>query len=145
MNFKIILIMSNNTESNNSGWIFLAGLATGAAVGYLINSDRGREIRSEAAHKAVEYGGQARDFAQEKIHTATSTVSSIIERGKAYASEVSAHLQERIKSGSEEVKSAMEDGETAFQRGANRAKANLREMANSASHGSTSHGSTSNS
>jgi gas vesicle protein len=121
--------MSNNTEnSNNSGWIFLAGLATGAAVGYLINSDKGREITHEAVTKATEYGGQARDYAQEKLSTVTSTVSSIIDKGKAYAAEVSAKLQERIKSGSEEAQDNLEDAESAFQRGANRAKSHLREI-----------------
>lgn len=121
--------MSNNTESNNnSGWIFLAGLATGAVVGYLINSDKGRQVRNEAATKVVEYGGQARDFAQEKVATAASTVSSIIEKGKAYASEVSAKLQEHIKSGSEDAQGMVEDADTAFQQGANKAKNHLREI-----------------
>jgi len=121
--------MSNNTESNNnSGWIFLAGLATGVAVGYLINSDKGREIRDEAVTKATEYGTQARDYAQDKFHSAATTVSNIIERGKTYAAEVSAKLQERIKSGSEEAQDTLEDAETAFQRGANRAKNHLREI-----------------
>lgn len=122
--------MSNNTESNNSGWVFLAGLATGAVVGYLINTDKGRQVRNEAVNKATEYGSQARDYAQDKISTAASTVSSVIEKGKAYAAEVSAKLQERIKSGSEEAQSSLEDAETAFQRGANRAKAQLREASN---------------
>lgn len=134
--------MSNNTESNNSGWIFLAGLATGAAVGYLINTDKGRQMRSEASEKAMEYGTQARDFAQEKFSTVASTVSDIIDRGKSYASEVSTKLQERIKSGAEAVQEKVdsakdyakekgEDAENAFQRGANRAKNHLHE--NSAS------------
>lgn len=122
--------MSNNTESNSSksGWIFLAGLATGAVVGYLINSDKGRQVRNEAATKAVEYGGQARDFAQEKVATAASTVSSILEKGKAYAAEVSAKLQEKIKSASEDGQAMVQDTETAFQQGANKAKNNLREI-----------------
>lgn len=124
--------MSNNTESNNSnsnsGWIFLAGLATGAVVGYLINSDKGREVRHEAATKAMEYGGQARDFAQEKAATVASTVSSIIEKGKAYAHEVSVKLQEKIKSSSESAQGVVEDTETAFQQGANVAKKHLREI-----------------
>ncbi len=121
--------MSNNTESNNnSGWIFLAGLATGAVVGYLINSDKGRQVRHEAATKVVEYGGQARDFAQEKAASAASMVSSIIEKGKTYAAEVSAKLQERIKSSSENAQDVVEDTETAFQQGANKAKNHLREI-----------------
>ncbi|MBK9018170.1 MAG: YtxH domain-containing protein [Saprospiraceae bacterium] len=120
--------MSNNTESNNNGWIFLAGLATGAVVGYLINSDKGREVRSQAAHKAVEYGEQAKTFAVDKYSSAASTVSNIIEKGKKYASEVSAKLLQHIKSGSEEAQGAMEDAETAFQSGANRVKNQLREM-----------------
>jgi gas vesicle protein len=128
LNFKKFKTMSNNTENNNNGWIFLAGLATGAVVGYLVNSDKGRQIRSEAATKAVEYGAQARDFAQEKYSSAASTVSNIIEKGRTYASEVAAKLQDRIKSGSEEAQDILEDAETAFQRGAKKAKSNLREM-----------------
>lgn len=120
--------MSNNTESNNSGWIFLAGLATGAVVGYLINSDKGREVRNEATSKAMEYGEQAKNYAVDKYNNAASTVGSIIEKGKAFASEVSEKLQERIKTGSEEAVTAVEDAETAFQRGANRAKSQLREI-----------------
>lgn len=120
--------MSNNTESNNSGWIFLAGLATGAVVGYLINTDKGREVRNEAASKAMEYGEQAKSYAVDKYSNAASTVSNIIEKGKAYATEVSAKLLERIKSGSDEAVSAVEDAESAFQRGANRAKSQIREM-----------------
>ena len=120
--------MSNNTESNNSGWIFLAGLATGAVVGYLINSDKGREVRNDAADKVVEYGEQAKSFAVDKYSSAASAVNNIIDKGKNYASEVSAKLQERIKSGSDEAQGAVEDAETAFQRGANRAKNQLREI-----------------
>jgi len=120
--------MSNNTESNNSGWIFLAGLATGAAVGYLINTDKGRQLRSEAADKAVEYGTQARDFAQEKISTVASTVSDILDKGKAYAAEVSEKLQERIKAGADAAQQKVDDTESAFQRGANRAKNHLHEV-----------------
>lgn len=123
--------MSNNTESNNSGWIFLAGLATGAAVGYLINTDKGRQIRNEATDKAMEYGTQARDFAQEKFSTVASTVTDILDKGKSYAAEVSSKLQERIKSGvetaKEKVEEKVDETENAFQRGANRAKNHLHE------------------
>lgn len=121
--------MSNNTESNNSGWIFLAGLATGAAVGYLINTDKGRQLRNEAADKATEYGTQARDYAQEKFSSAASTVSEILEKGKAYAAEVSTKLQERIKSGADAAQEKVEETENAFQRGANRAKSHLHDVA----------------
>lgn len=120
--------MNQNTESNNSGWIFLAGLATGAVVGYLINTDKGRQLRSDAATKAVEYGSQASTYAQEKLASTASTVSSILEKGKAYASEVSAKLQEHIKSGAEVAQDKIEETETAFQRGANRAKAHLQDI-----------------
>lgn len=120
--------MHHNSESNNSGWIFLAGLATGAAVGYLINTDKGRQLRSEAASKASEYGTQASTYAQEKFSSAASTVSDILEKGKAYASEVSTKLQERIKSGAQVAQEEVKETENAFQRGANRAKAHMQDI-----------------
>ncbi|MBK9012685.1 MAG: YtxH domain-containing protein [Saprospiraceae bacterium] len=83
-----------NSENNHSGWIFLAGLTTGAAVGYLINSDRGRQLCSEAANKAAELTDEARNIAQDKYSNAASTVTSIIEKGKVYAAEVSSKLLE---------------------------------------------------
>ncbi len=121
--------MSNNNESNNSGWIFLAGLATGAVVGYLINSDKGREVRAEAANKATEYGEQVRTVAQDKWSTAASTVNSIIEKGKAYAADVSAKLQSRINSTADAAEETVDRAENAFQQGANRAKANVNQLA----------------
>lgn len=121
--------MNNNNESNNSGWIFLAGLATGAVVGYLLNTDKGRQIRSDAAQKAVEYGEQARTIAQKSWETTSETVNSILGKGKEYASEVSSKLQERIGSASQSAKEAVEGAETAFQKGANKAKSRVNEIA----------------
>ncbi len=121
--------MTNNNESNNSGWIFLAGLATGAVVGYLLNSDKGREIRTDAATKAMEYGEQARTVAQDKWSTVASTVNSIVEKGKSYASDVSAKLNERINSASSSAQDAVDQAETSFQKGANKAKSRVNELA----------------
>lgn len=121
--------MTNNNESNHSGWIFLAGLATGAVVGYLLNSDKGREIRTDAATKAMEYGEQARTMAQDKWSTVASTVNSIVEKGKSYAADVSSKLQERINSTSSSAQDAVDQAETSFQKGANKAKARVNELA----------------
>ncbi|MCB0520203.1 MAG: YtxH domain-containing protein [Lewinellaceae bacterium] len=121
--------MTNNNESNNSGWIFLAGLATGAVLGYLINTDKGRQIRTDAATKAVEYGEQARTVAQSAWETTSETVNSIIGKGKEYASEVSTKLQERISSASSTAQNKVEEAESAFQQGANKAKARVNEIA----------------
>lgn len=121
--------MSNNNESNNSGWIFLAGLATGAVLGYLVNSDKGREVRTEATNKALELSEQARTVAQDKWSTAASTVNSIIEKGKAYASDVSSKLQSRISSSADAAEEAVDHAESAFQQGANKAKAHVNQLA----------------
>ena len=120
----------NNNESNHSGWIFLAGLATGAAIGYLINSDRGRQVRSDAAHKAVELSEQARSMAQSKLSSVAGTVSSILEQGKAYAAEVSNKLQEKIGSASGAAQEGVQKAESAFERGAEKAKAQMHAATN---------------
>ncbi|MCU0348909.1 MAG: YtxH domain-containing protein [Saprospiraceae bacterium] len=120
--------MSNNSESNMNGWIFLAGLATGAVVGYMLNTDRGRQLRHEAADKAADYGNQARHYASDKYSNVASTVSSIIDKGKSYAAEVSQKLQQEIKEGSEIAQDTLEEAENAFQRGANKAKSHLRDI-----------------
>jgi gas vesicle protein len=121
--------MTNNNESNTSGWIFLAGLATGAVVGYLLNTDKGRQLRTEAATKAVEYGEQARTVAQDKWSSASSTVNSIVEKGKAYAADVSSKLQERLSSATATAKQTADEAESSFQKGANKAKARVNELA----------------
>lgn len=121
--------MTNNNESNHSGWIFLAGLATGAVVGYLINSDKGRQMRHEAAVKANEYSEEARHYAQDSWSSATSTVNSIIEKGKAYAADVSARLQEKISSASNTAQESVDEAESSFQKGAKKAKNRVNEIA----------------
>jgi len=119
-----------NCESSNSGWIFLAGLATGAVVGYLINSDRGREVRSEAANKAVELSDQARNMAKDKLSSAASTVTSIIQKGKAYAAEVSSMLLEKINSTFHAAQDGVQKAEDAIERGAKKAKSEVKIASN---------------
>ena len=120
--------MSNNSENNMNGWIFLAGLATGAVIGYMLNTDRGRELRHESTDKAAELGNQARHYASDKYSNAAATVAGIIDKGKSYAAEVSQKLHDKIKEGSEMAQDTLDETENAFQRGANKAKSHLRDI-----------------
>jgi hypothetical protein len=67
--------------------------------------------------------------AQDKWSSASSTVNSIVEKGKAYAADVSSKLQERLSSATATAKQTADEAESSFQKGANKAKARVNELA----------------
>ncbi len=111
----------DTSHSNNSGWIFFAGLATGAVLGYLLNTDRGRELRTE-------YADSAKSAIQHGWENASHSVQDAIEKGKHYASDLSGKLQSKLSRASDTAHEGVEAAESAFQRGADRAKSRMQEI-----------------
>jgi gas vesicle protein len=121
--------MSNSSNNNNTG-LFWVGLAVGATVGYLLNSDRGRELQAEAGTKAKVYGSQIKETSQQQLDTLTSNVNTWIEQGQSYAKDLQVMAKDRIDAISTTAKSAISSSENSFQRGADKAKANIEAQKN---------------
>lgn len=113
--------MRDDTSHSNSGWIFFAGIATGAVLGYLLNTDRGRQLRTE-------YADSAKQAIQHGWENASTSVQSAIEKGKHYASDLSGKLQTKLNRASDAAHEGVEAAESAFQRGSDRAKSRMQEI-----------------
>lgn len=114
---------NNNNSSNTS--LFWIGLAVGAGVGYVLNSDKGRELQKEATVKAKVYGNQIKETSQHQIDTLSTNVNKWIEQGQTYAKDLQVMAKDRIDTLASSAKSTVEGTENSFQKGARKAQANI--------------------
>jgi hypothetical protein len=115
--------MSNNRS--NDGWLFLAGLAAGAAIGWLLNSDRGRVWRHDTGEKLNQFGQDVSTKAKDQWNQVSSSMNQAIERGKQYASAVGDTVKEKLHRTTSVAEDMVDDAETSFKRGADTAKKKL--------------------
>ena len=116
--------MSNNSDNNN-GFLFWAGIAAGVALGFYLNSDQGREHRRQAANKAGEYGDQLSTTAREQWSTANEKAKNALESGKTYANDLGNKVKAQIDNVQQYAKDTATEVQSAYQRGAEKAKATL--------------------
>jgi len=130
--------MSNQNSNNN--WKLIAGLAGGAALGWWLNTDKGRAFRKDANVKLNEFGNTVSTEAQRQYEAAAESMKSglesgkkslnqTIETGKIYAERISETAKAKLNNASNTAENKLEHAETAFQKGANKAKANINAQA----------------
>lgn len=115
----------NNNSNNNNTSLFWLGLALGAAAGYVLNSDKGREFQREATVQAKVYGSQIKETSQQQIDTLSTNVNKWIEQGQSYAKDLQTMAKERIDNIASSTKSNVDNTESSFQKGARKAQANI--------------------
>lgn len=92
----------------------LGGVIVGAAVGYYLNSDKGRKVREKAAKKANDYGNAVAVTATSAIDSAKSSLQHVKENAKSYFA------------------STIDEASQEIQKGANTAKAEINKVKNNA-------------
>lgn len=101
--------------NNKNFWSIAAGLAAGAAAGYYLNSDKGREARKTAATKANEYSESLKNAATGYVETAKQGVSDITKSVKST-------IGEKFSKVSDEIEQGMQDAEIAVKRAEKKVK-----------------------
>ena len=110
-----------DNSSNNSGWTTLVGFGLGLVAGYYANSNRGRELRNDAAdymssqaHMAGGYvqhqANQASNFVQDKVNTVTNKGQNFLDSANAMVNRINETGKEYL---SKIKNEAPEDGEIA--------------------------------
>jgi hypothetical protein len=123
--------MSN--QSNNSNWKLIAGLAGGAALGWWLNTDKGREFRKETSAKLNEFGNVVSETTQREyanaaenvksaIESSKKTLNNTLETGKGYAASIAETAKSKLNTGASQAEEVIDDAESAFDRGARKAK-----------------------
>ena len=123
--------MSN--QSNNSNWKLIAGLAGGAALGWWLNTDKGRAFRKETSEKLNEFGNVVSETTQREyanaaenvktaIETSKETLNNTLEAGKTYATSLAETAKSKLNTGADQAEEVIDEAESAFDRGARKAK-----------------------
>jgi len=107
--------MSNNQHNNNTNtFLFLAGIAAGAAAGYWLNTQKGKELRQTAYEKSLEYADTVKLKSGEITEIVKEKATSAIEAASSVASNVESTIKDTISSTSDQ-----------FQRGVDKAKSKV--------------------
>ena len=118
--------MDERTRKKNTGFALLFGMAAGAALGWWLNSDRGRAWRRNAADTVSDYSTQVSQKAAEGVEVAKETVSQAVEKGKVYADNVSEVLKEKATTYAENATNVVEKTGDALKEGAEKARQKIR-------------------
>lgn len=141
--------MSN--QSNNNNWKLLVGLAGGAALGWWLNTDKGREFRKNTGEKLNEFGNTVSETTQRQYANAAENVKSAIETGKeglnntletgkkslnetlevgkTYATSIAETAKSKLNIEVNQVEDVIDEAESAFDRGARKAQATISKKA----------------
>ncbi len=133
----------DNRNDSGKGWAIGFGLLAGIAIGYYLNSNEGRAARRRAQVQFDEYGNQVKEYGQELSSRATELAKEAkekgrdvyqqavgkIEQGKEWAAETANSVKNAVGDKAQAVKSSAAETahevESSFQRGVNKAKANV--------------------
>ena len=73
--------MKNTERNNTNNLIFVGGIIAGAAVGWWLNSDKGRKFRTESGKIITDQASTLKDVANEKYidvkHAASEKYSEV--------------------------------------------------------------------
>lgn len=116
-------------ERNRSGFAFLFGIAAGAAAGYWLNSNQGRQWRRDTSSKLEETGSQLQEKARQQVEHVKEGFNSALESGREYAGNIESTIKEKISRGSKEIDRNFSQVENAFEEGVRRARQRLQEEA----------------
>ena len=67
----------------NNRALLLIGAAAGAAVGYFLNTEKGKQLRKDATITAQKYGNQIQQQSQQTLAQTHDSVNTYLEKGKS--------------------------------------------------------------
>jgi gas vesicle protein len=120
-------------NSQNQNWKFGFGLLAGALVGYWLNSDKGRRVRTEIQNNASVYGEQAAEYVKHQADTISETANKYYEQGKEVidtaATAVKHTFAKQVDQVADEAEQVVEATETKVKSGIDRARRNIKNSA----------------
>lgn len=115
------------TEKNARRWMFGIGLLAGGVAGYLLNSDKGREVRRKAADTATEYGEKATVFAKEKAEMLNENFHTMVDKGEKMVNDFSGRFQEKWRKTAATAEELLDEVEGTFRKGLEKARRRVKE------------------
>jgi gas vesicle protein len=91
------------------------GLIAGGLVGYWLNSDQGREVRTDVADKASDYSEKAKEQAENLSQNLNQQATQISDRLNTQAQHLSENLNRTVEQGRNYLNQATETVRSQFQ------------------------------
>jgi gas vesicle protein len=117
----------------NQNWKFGFGLLAGALVGYWLNSDKGRRVRTEIQNNASVYGEQAVEYVKNQADTISETANKYYEQGKEVLDNATTTVKQtfakQVDHVADEAEQVVEATETKVKSGIDRARRNIKNSA----------------
>ena len=116
-----------NNDVLPRGLSFLAGAAAGLALGYYLHSEKGSALRE----KITENWGDVLDDlgarTQEHLADLIALLSDALDKGLSFADLAENQLEQNVEQVVEDAGNALEDAESSFENGMDRARARLQQ------------------
>ena len=127
MILKIPYIHRMNKEVVPRGLFFLAGAATGFALGVYLYSDKGSALRGQLQEHWDELLETFGERAREQLEALLARLNTALEKGLSIADDLEDQFDLDLEGMEEDTREAMEDAETSFENGMDKARARLRQ------------------
>lgn len=86
----------NRRKSNNSFWALGVGILAGAAIGYYLNSDKGREVRANVKSEFDDYTDQLGGIANEAGKLASNYAREAQYQGRQFVDNTKTRANELV-------------------------------------------------
>lgn len=121
-----------NNDALPRGLFFLAGAASGLALGLYLHSDKGSALREQLTEHWEDLLENLGERAQEQFGELLSSLNAALEKGLLFVDDLEQQMEEGLETTGAEADDFMEDAEASFEQGMDRAKARLRQKFNDA-------------
>lgn len=116
-----------NEDALPRGLFFLAGAASGLALGFYLHSEKGNALRQKLSEHWGDILEGLGDRAQERLDELLSTLNTALEKGLDLAEILDGQLQQNRSEIGQDATEAMETAGVSFENGMEKARAHLEE------------------
>ncbi len=111
---------------------FLAGTATGLALGYYLHSEKGKALREQLGDYWEEALEDLGERAKEHLDDLIAALGAALEKGMNAAEILDDELRENSTGAIDDVRETIHDAEQSFEHGMDKARFNLQQKFNAA-------------
>ena len=116
-----------NNDALPRGLSFLAGAAAGLALGYYLHSEKGSALRQKITENWGDVLDDLGGRTQEHLADLLTVLSDALDKGLNLADLAENQLQQNREQVAEDAGNTLEDAETSFENGMDRARARLQQ------------------
>ena len=110
------------TERNRDRLAFAVGILAGAAIGFYLASDEGRDLRRRMQQRLGELGEEIGSMTNEQIHNLMAGVESVFAKTKTYAQDLGESIHAKTQDMKEAAQDKLADARDTFNEGVESAR-----------------------